>query len=57
MYAVTPLILLKQKSSLVAYFVVFFKNGFSPSDLRKAQLNGGKFSVWSDLFAYKPSCS
>lgn len=22
---------------LVAYFVVFFKNGFSPSDLRRAQ--------------------
>lgn len=27
--------------SLVAYFVVFFKNGFSPSDLRTAQQAGG----------------
>ncbi|KAI0792718.1 aminophospholipid-transporting P-type ATPase [Abortiporus biennis] len=29
--------------ALVAYFVVFFKNGFSPSDLRRAQLNGHYF--------------
>ncbi|THG94387.1 hypothetical protein EW026_g7073 [Hermanssonia centrifuga] len=41
---------LKQKSSLVAYFVVFFKNGFSPSDLRKAQLNGDYFSKTSPDF-------
>lgn len=27
---------------MLAYFVVFHKNGFSPSDLRKSQKNGGK---------------
>lgn len=29
--------------SMVAYFVVFYKNGFSPSDLRRAQKAG---STW-----------
>ncbi|EMD34329.1 hypothetical protein CERSUDRAFT_117207 [Gelatoporia subvermispora B] len=29
--------LIETLGTLVAYFVVFFKNGFSPSDLRKAQ--------------------
>jgi hypothetical protein len=27
--------------SLVGYFVVFYRNGFSPSDLQKAQTLGG----------------
>ena len=31
-------------ASLVAYFVVFYKNGFSPSDLRTAQSNGNYFT-------------
>ncbi|KAI9508826.1 aminophospholipid-transporting P-type ATPase [Russula earlei] len=31
--------------SLLAYFVVFYKNGFSPNDLRSAQKNGGKLTV------------
>ena len=29
---------------MLAYFVVFHKNGFSPSDLRKAQKNGSKLN-------------
>jgi len=29
--------------SLVSYFVVFYKNGFSPSDLRRAQTTGGLY--------------
>jgi hypothetical protein len=28
--------------SLVSYFVVFYKNGFSPADLRRAQQYDGK---------------
>ncbi|KAI0312116.1 aminophospholipid-transporting P-type ATPase [Amylostereum chailletii] len=36
--------------SLLAYFVVFFKQGFSPSDLRKAQLDGGYFTKSSSDF-------
>ena len=30
---------------MLAYFIVFHHNGFSPSDLRKAQKNGGKLDL------------
>ena len=30
---------------LVAYFVVFFKHGFAPNDLRRAQQENGKQSL------------
>ncbi len=30
--------------SLIAYFVVFFKKGFTPTDLRHAQKNGCKLA-------------
>jgi sodium/potassium-transporting ATPase subunit alpha len=30
---------------MLAYFIVFHHNGFSPSDLRKAQKNGGKLNL------------
>jgi sodium/potassium-transporting ATPase subunit alpha len=30
---------------MLAYFVVFHKNGFSPNDLRKAQKDGGKLNL------------
>ncbi|KAJ3728358.1 aminophospholipid-transporting P-type ATPase [Lentinula raphanica] len=33
--------LIETLGALVAYFVVFFKNGFSPSDLRRAQQSTG----------------
>jgi sodium/potassium-transporting ATPase subunit alpha len=36
--------------ALVAYFVVFFKNGFSPKDLRHAQSTGGYFTKSSPTF-------
>ncbi|KAK7037531.1 hypothetical protein VNI00_011023 [Paramarasmius palmivorus] len=36
--------------SLVAYFVVFWVNGFSPSDLRVAQQDGGYFEKGSPDF-------
>ena len=35
---------------LVAYFVVFWVNGFSPSDLRVAQQDGGYFEKGSSDF-------
>lgn len=40
-YRLTTCRLTLKLGSLVAYFVVFFKNGFSPSDLRTAQQAGG----------------
>ena len=41
-YAYLEAGLIEMVGALVAYFVVFFKNGFSPSDLRKAQQAGCK---------------
>jgi hypothetical protein len=32
---------------MLAYFVVYHKNGFSPNDLRKSQKNGGKLELTS----------
>ena len=32
---------------LVAYFVVFFKNGFTPSDLRRAQRVTGSLAYFT----------
>ncbi|PSR80296.1 hypothetical protein PHLCEN_2v6768 [Hermanssonia centrifuga] len=49
-YAYLEAGVIEMVGSLVAYFVVFFKNGFSPSDLRKAQLNGDYFSKTSPDF-------
>jgi sodium/potassium-transporting ATPase subunit alpha len=41
-------------ASMLAYFIVFHKNGFSPNDLRKAQKNGGYFTRHSsDFINYK----
>jgi len=41
-------------ASMLAYFIVFHKNGFSPNDLRKAQKNGGYFTKHSsDFINYK----
>ncbi|KAN0141264.1 aminophospholipid-transporting P-type ATPase [Lactarius tabidus] len=41
-------------ASLLGYFLVFHKNGFSPNDLRKAQKNGGYFKNSSpDFINYK----
>jgi len=48
-YVLCPLILMSVidtlHRSLLAYFVVFYKNGFTPGDLVTAQKNGG--TVWS----------
>lgn len=35
---------------LVAYFVVFFKNGFSPSDLKRAQQATGALLNFRELW-------
>ncbi|TCD67985.1 hypothetical protein EIP91_011654 [Steccherinum ochraceum] len=49
-YAYLEAGVIEMVGALVAYFVVFFKSGFSPSDLRKAQLNGHYFTKTSDPF-------
>ncbi|KAF9036806.1 aminophospholipid-transporting P-type ATPase [Panaeolus papilionaceus] len=41
-YAYLEAGMIEMLACLVAYFVVFFKNGFTPSDLRHAQSNGCK---------------
>lgn len=43
-YAYLEAGVIEMVGALVAYFVVFFKNGFSPSDLRKAQSAGIYFT-------------
>ncbi|KAH8100263.1 aminophospholipid-transporting P-type ATPase [Cristinia sonorae] len=53
-YAYLEAGVIEMVGALVAYFVVFFKNGFSPSDLRRAQINGGYFTKSSsDFINYK----
>ncbi|KAI0263789.1 aminophospholipid-transporting P-type ATPase [Gloeopeniophorella convolvens] len=53
-YAYLEAGMIEMIGSLVAYFVVFFKKGFSPSDLRKAQKNGNYFTHHSpDFINYK----
>jgi len=42
--------LIETIASMLAYFVVFHKNGFSPNDLRKAQKNGNYFKKDSSNF-------
>jgi len=37
-------------SSLLSYFVVFSKNGFTPGDLVKAQKRGGLFNLSTVIF-------
>ncbi|KAI0081422.1 aminophospholipid-transporting P-type ATPase [Panus rudis PR-1116 ss-1] len=39
-YAYLEAGVIEMVGALVAYFVVFFKNGFGPSDLRRAQISG-----------------
>lgn len=50
-YAYLEAGIIEMAGGLVAYFVVFWKNGFSLSDLKKAQANGSRCSsfvfVWS----------
>ncbi|PPQ97968.1 hypothetical protein CVT26_003117 [Gymnopilus dilepis] len=53
-YAYLEAGMIETLASLVAYFVVFFKNGFSPSDLRRAQQAGSYFTNGSpDFINYK----
>jgi len=53
-YAYLEVGMIEAFASMLAYFVVFFKNGFSPKDLRKAQKNGGYFTHHSpDFVNYK----
>jgi len=53
-YAYLEVGVIETIGSLLAYFVVFFKNGFSPNDLRVAQKNGGYFTKHSpDFINYK----
>jgi len=49
-YAYLEAGLIETLSSLVAYFVVFFHNGFSPADLVRAQKNGSYFLSSSPNF-------
>ncbi|KAJ7778681.1 aminophospholipid-transporting P-type ATPase [Mycena maculata] len=49
-YAYLEAGIIETLGSLVAYFVVFFKSGFSPSDLRRAQKDGSYFSSGSPDF-------
>lgn len=49
-YAYLEAGMIEMLGSLVAYFVVFFKNGFSPSDLRTAQQAGVYFTKSSPDF-------
>ncbi|KAA1477717.1 aminophospholipid-transporting P-type ATPase [Dentipellis sp. KUC8613] len=51
-YAYLEAGIIEMLGSLVAYFVVFFKKGFSPNDLRRAQKNG---SNWGLLDYFKKS--
>jgi len=53
-YAYLEAGMIETLASLVAYFVVFFKHGFSPSDLRRAQKAGVYFAKSSnDFINYK----
>ncbi|KAF8881938.1 aminophospholipid-transporting P-type ATPase [Gymnopilus junonius] len=53
-YAYLEAGMIETLASLVAYFVVFFKNGFSPSDLKRAQKAGSYFTNGSaDFINYK----
>ncbi|KAK7688841.1 hypothetical protein QCA50_007530 [Cerrena zonata] len=53
-YAYLEAGVIEMLGALVSYFVVFFKNGFSPSDLRRAQLDGSFFTKSSpDFVNYK----
>jgi len=49
-YAYLEAGLIETLASLVAYFVVFFRNGFSPADLVRAQKNGSFFTSTSPDF-------
>ncbi|KAJ7885400.1 aminophospholipid-transporting P-type ATPase [Mycena leptocephala] len=49
-YAYLEAGIIEMLGALVAYFVVFFKSGFSPSDLRHAQKNGSYFTSSSKDF-------
>ncbi|KAJ7067761.1 aminophospholipid-transporting P-type ATPase [Mycena belliarum] len=49
-YAYLEAGMIEMVGALVAYFVVFFKSGFSPSDLTRAQKNGSYFTSSSKDF-------
>ncbi|PPQ82387.1 hypothetical protein CVT25_008348 [Psilocybe cyanescens] len=49
-YAYLEAGMIETLACLVAYFVVFFKKGFSPSDLKSAQKTGGYFTNSSPDF-------
>jgi sodium/potassium-transporting ATPase subunit alpha len=49
-YAYLEAGLIETLGALVAYFVVFYKGGFSPSDLRRAQVSGNYFTKTSPDF-------
>ncbi|KAJ7144913.1 aminophospholipid-transporting P-type ATPase [Mycena crocata] len=49
-YAYLEAGIIEMLGALVAYFVVFFKSGFSPNDLRRAQQIGTFFTSSSDDF-------
>ncbi|CAA7265292.1 unnamed protein product [Cyclocybe aegerita] len=49
-YAYLEAGLIEMIGCLVAYFVVFFKHGFSPADLKKAQATGSYFTSKSPDF-------
>ncbi|KAJ7684458.1 aminophospholipid-transporting P-type ATPase [Mycena polygramma] len=49
-YAYLEAGVIEMLGALVAYFVVFFKSGFSPSDLRRAQKTGDFFTSSSGDF-------
>ncbi|KAF8162822.1 aminophospholipid-transporting P-type ATPase [Crassisporium funariophilum] len=49
-YAYLEAGMIETLACLIAYFVVFFKNGFSPADLRTAQQNGSYFTKSSPDF-------
>ncbi|KAI0255351.1 aminophospholipid-transporting P-type ATPase [Lactifluus subvellereus] len=53
-YAYLEVGVIETIGSLLAYFIVFHKKGFSPNDLRVAQKNGGYFTHHSpDFINYK----
>ncbi|KAF8188333.1 aminophospholipid-transporting P-type ATPase [Pholiota molesta] len=49
-YAYLEAGMIETLACLIAYFVVFFKNGFTPADLRVAQRNGAFFTKGSPDF-------
>ncbi|KAI0303351.1 aminophospholipid-transporting P-type ATPase [Multifurca ochricompacta] len=49
-YAYLEIGMIETLGSLLAYFVVFLKKGFSPNDLRKAQKDGNYFKKHSPNF-------